>query len=60
MLEAMIPYTERHFARLDKLIQKSFLLDYTLQRMTLLMDTPTEPKKVNEKRPNEDNLSYAQ
>jgi hypothetical protein len=32
----MIPYTERHFQRVDKLLQKSFIVDYTLHRMDKL------------------------
>jgi len=30
LLESLVSYTQRHVSRLDKLIQKSFLLDYTL------------------------------
>lgn len=32
-LEAMIPYTDRHFKRLTKLLQDLHLLTYTLNRM---------------------------
>lgn len=32
-LAGLIPYTERHFARIDRLAQQSFLADYTWQGM---------------------------
>jgi U3 small nucleolar RNA-associated protein 13 len=38
LLQASLPYTERHFQRLDRLIQRSFILDYTLQSMQLQAD----------------------
>ena len=38
MLQSSIPYTERHFQRIDRLIQRSFILDYTLQSMQLQAD----------------------
>jgi U3 small nucleolar RNA-associated protein 13 len=34
LLQALVPYTERHFNRADKMLsQESFLLDYTLSQM---------------------------
>ncbi|KAI0244513.1 U3 small nucleolar RNA-associated protein 13 [Massospora cicadina] len=33
ILSALIPYTQRHYAKLDHLITQSFLIDYTLQAM---------------------------
>jgi U3 small nucleolar RNA-associated protein 13 len=34
LLEALVPYTERHFSRADKMLsQESFLIDYTLSQM---------------------------
>eukprot|EP01113_Clastostelium_recurvatum_P049139 TRINITY_DN9059_c1_g1_i1.p1 TRINITY_DN9059_c1_g1~~TRINITY_DN9059_c1_g1_i1.p1 ORF type:complete len:724 (-),score=243.29 TRINITY_DN9059_c1_g1_i1:73-2244(-) len=33
ILGALIPYTERHFARTDRLLQKSYIIDYTLENM---------------------------
>ncbi len=38
LLQSSLPYTERHFQRLDRLIQRSFILDYTLQSMQLQAD----------------------
>ena len=32
-LEAMIPYTERHFARITRLLQDLHLLNYTVSRI---------------------------
>lgn len=32
-LESMIPYTDRHFKRLTKLLQDLHLLTYTVNRM---------------------------
>ena len=32
-LEALIPYTERHFKRVTRLLQDLHLLNYTLHRM---------------------------
>lgn len=33
MIQALIPYTERHLARLDRLVQDSYVLDYVLGEM---------------------------
>ncbi|KAJ9089192.1 U3 small nucleolar RNA-associated protein 13 [Entomophthora muscae] len=33
ILTALIPYTQRHYAKLDQLITQSFLIDYTLEAM---------------------------
>jgi U3 small nucleolar RNA-associated protein 13 len=37
LLEALIPYTERHFQRAHQLFTNSFIVDYTLQSMDLLL-----------------------
>jgi len=39
LLDTLIPYTDRHFHRIDRLLQKSFLIDYTLKRMNGLLLT---------------------
>ena len=36
LLEALIPYTERHFERLDRLLQSSHFLGFTLAEMRVL------------------------
>lgn len=33
LLEGLIPYSERHFTRIDKLVQESYMLDYVLGEM---------------------------
>ncbi|KAJ7631251.1 U3 small nucleolar RNA-associated protein [Roridomyces roridus] len=33
MVEALIPYTERHLARMDRLVQESYIVDYVLGEM---------------------------
>jgi U3 small nucleolar RNA-associated protein 13 len=33
MVDAMIPYTERHLARIEKLVQDSYVVDYILGEM---------------------------
>ncbi len=37
LIEALASYTQRHFARMDRLVRSSFLLDYTLASMNVLM-----------------------
>ena len=41
-LEALLPYTERHFDRLDRLVQGTHLLGFTLQQMQGLATAPTD------------------
>ena len=33
VVEALIPYTERHLARMEKLVQESYIVDYLLSEM---------------------------
>ncbi|WRT65886.1 uncharacterized protein IL334_002837 [Kwoniella shivajii] len=33
LLDGLIPYSERHFSRIDKLVQESYMLDYVLGEM---------------------------
>jgi U3 small nucleolar RNA-associated protein 13 len=33
LVDALIPYTERHLSRMDKLIQDSYMVDYVLGEM---------------------------
>ncbi|KAK4684222.1 U3 small nucleolar RNA-associated protein 13, partial [Tremellales sp. Uapishka_1] len=33
LLDGLIPYSERHFTRIDKLVQESYMLDYALGEM---------------------------
>jgi len=57
ILEGLIPYTERHFSRLDKLLQRSFLLDYTLQKMELQLDTNNTTTLMEEEDEEENQLT---
>ncbi|XP_074565205.1 protein TORMOZ EMBRYO DEFECTIVE-like [Curcuma longa] len=36
LLEGLIPYSQRHFSRIDRLVRSTFLLDYILTRMSVL------------------------
>jgi U3 small nucleolar RNA-associated protein 13 len=42
VLQALLPYTQRHFQRIDRLIESSFIIDYALQSMSFLDDEPIE------------------
>lgn len=33
LLDGLLPYTERHRARVDRLVQESYMLDYTISEM---------------------------
>ena len=37
LLEALASYTQRHFVRIDRLVRSSFLLDYTLASMNVIL-----------------------
>eukprot|EP00898_Chlorokybus_atmophyticus_P008112 jgi/Chlat1/8301/Chrsp78S07720 len=37
LLEGVLPYTQRHYARIQRLVQSTFLLDYTLAAMSVLL-----------------------
>jgi hypothetical protein len=34
MLQGVIPYTDKHFTRIDKLIQASYIIDYTIKSIS--------------------------
>lgn len=36
LLEGLIPYSQRHFSRIDRLERSTFLLDYTLIGMSVI------------------------
>ncbi|XP_057416676.1 protein TORMOZ EMBRYO DEFECTIVE [Lotus japonicus] len=36
LLEGLIPYSQRHFARIDRLVRSTFLLDYVLSGMSVI------------------------
>ncbi|KAG5153751.1 hypothetical protein JHK82_011720 [Glycine max] len=45
-LEGLIPYSQRHFGRIDRLVRSTFLLDYILSGMSVIEPQvqPTESK----------------
>ncbi|CAA6673787.1 unnamed protein product [Spirodela intermedia] len=43
LLEGLIPYSQRHFSRIDRLTRSAFLLDYTLARMAVLEPVAAAP-----------------
>ncbi|XP_029130005.1 transducin beta-like protein 3 [Cajanus cajan] len=45
-LEGLIPYSQRHFGRIDRLVRSTFLLDYILSGMSVIEPEaqPTESK----------------
>ena len=45
-LQAMLPYSQRHMSRLDKLLQDSYIIEYTVQLMKL---QSLQPKEGTEK-----------
>ncbi|KAF5810790.1 putative transcription factor WD40-like family [Helianthus annuus] len=45
LLEGLIPYSQRHYSRIDRLERSTFLLDYTLNGMSIVEpETETEPE----------------
>ena len=36
IIDAIVPYTERHFERMDRLMQQSQFLSYTVAQMRML------------------------
>lgn len=36
IVDAIIPYTQRHFTRVDNLVEQSYILDYALVEMDKL------------------------
>jgi hypothetical protein len=43
----LLPYTDRHFQRLDQLLQKSCIIDFTLQRMNLLTPDDADESAIS-------------
>ncbi|CAD5197446.1 unnamed protein product [Musa acuminata subsp. malaccensis] len=42
LLEGLIPYSQRHFSRIDRFVRSTFLLDYVLTRMSVV-----DPEETN-------------
>lgn len=47
LLEGLLPYSQRHFSRVDRLVRSAFLLDYTLTGMSVI-EPETEAKELRE------------
>lgn len=55
-LQSLLPYTDKHLKRIDRLLQRSYIIDYTLQSMQLIQKidesiTTDQTSKENEKKP---------
>lgn len=48
LLEGLIPYSQRHFSRIDRLQRSTFLLDYTLTGMSVI-EPETNERDAREK-----------
>ncbi|KAF7303158.1 U3 small nucleolar RNA-associated protein [Mycena kentingensis (nom. inval.)] len=42
LVEALIPYTQRHLARMDRLVQESYMVDFVLTEMDGMFDAEAE------------------
>lgn len=47
LLEGLIPYSQRHFSRVDRLERSTFLLDYTLAGMSVIEPESHEAESRN-------------
>jgi U3 small nucleolar RNA-associated protein 13 len=45
ILQSLLPYTERHYHRIDRLLQQSFIIDFLLSQMQLTADTSVQNDK---------------
>lgn len=50
LLEGLLPYSQRHYTRVDRLQRSTYLLDYTLTGMSVI-EPDTEPRDENSKHP---------
>ncbi|CAH2072580.1 unnamed protein product [Thlaspi arvense] len=55
LLEGLIPYSQRHFNRMDRFVRSSFLLDYTLGEMSVI-DPETETEYPKDKKIEEEEV----
>ncbi|OIW17730.1 hypothetical protein TanjilG_29080 [Lupinus angustifolius] len=44
LLEGLIPYSQRHFGRIDRLVRSTFLLDYILSGMSVIDPETQQPE----------------
>ena len=43
LLDALVPYTQRHFSRADRLLRSTYLVDYVLGAMNVLSPEEEDP-----------------
>jgi len=48
ILQGLIPYTERHFNRIERLARQSYLIDYTLSEMKVIRDKISDNLDINQ------------
>lgn len=46
LVRSLLPYSERHFQRLDRLLQSSYLVEYTLTSMQLLISESSDSPRT--------------
>jgi len=51
LADAIISYSERHFRRLDRLLESSYVIDYTLHAMGTVMDEEEEEEEAGIEEP---------
>lgn len=56
LIEGILPYTERHFSRVDRLLRSSFLLDYTLSSMSVLNPLEYDKPSFSESKAKENEI----
>ena len=59
LLEGLIPYSQRHFNRMDRFVRSSFLLDYTLGEMSVI-DPKTDTEYPKDKKIEEETREMEQ
>ncbi|KAK3403639.1 hypothetical protein EUGRSUZ_K00075 [Eucalyptus grandis] len=55
LLEGLIPYSQRHFSRIDRLVRSTYLLDYTLTGMSVI-EPEVDRSAVNDGSPDKSGL----
>jgi len=48
LLEGLIPYSQRHFGRIDRLVRSTFLLDFILSGMSVIEPETQQTKSKDE------------
>lgn len=56
LLEGLIPYSQRHFSRIDRLVRSTFLLDYTLTGMSVIEPETDDVEESKENNHLDENL----